>query len=93
MSRVALGHVTSFAVESSTVKGRYYAVTRDGAGQWSCTCPSFEHRAEECKHIRETKENLHKERDRLRAVLEVFELYDPADVRARFDSLDRILGA
>jgi hypothetical protein len=46
------------------VKGsgeEYYEVTYErfeGNEYWSCTCPSFKYRPEDCKHIKQLKESL-----------------------------------
>ena len=40
-------------VKSFTMPGRYYAVERDGAGKWSCSCDAFKfHPDIPCKHLR-----------------------------------------
>lgn len=44
-----------WVVESESEPGKTYTVTLDHAGLWRCTCPAFNFRAVECKHIRKVR--------------------------------------
>jgi len=46
----------SWRVESFTEPGKFYEVKRI-ENEWTCTCPSFQKRHMECKHIKRVKEN------------------------------------
>lgn len=46
--------VTAY-VESESKGGMFYKVTFSVEERWKCTCPQFENRKKECKHIEATK--------------------------------------
>ena len=41
-----------YAVESDSVKGKYYTVAKTDEGEWGCSCPRWIYHREKCKHIR-----------------------------------------
>ena len=48
---------TSWKVESFTEPGKFYTVTKNGE-EYTCTCPSFQNRHIECKHIKRLKADI-----------------------------------
>jgi uncharacterized Zn finger protein len=50
--------------------GVVYVVTRDDAGNFSCSCPDFEYRHQTCKHIRRIKMRVTGEKQRNKLLLE-----------------------
>ncbi len=46
-----------YFVKSESNPGAYYLVELKN-NQWTCSCPFFEHRQTECKHIRNCQEEL-----------------------------------
>jgi uncharacterized Zn finger protein len=50
--------------------GVVYVVTRDDAGNFSCSCPDFEYRHRVCKHIRRIKMRVTGEKQRNKLLLE-----------------------
>jgi uncharacterized Zn finger protein len=50
--------------------GVVYVVTRDDAGNFSCSCPDFEYRHRVCKHIRRIKMSVAGEKQRNKLLLE-----------------------
>ena len=47
-----------FNIKSETTKGIKYKVSESFSGKWSCSCPYWIYRHQECKHIKQIKFNL-----------------------------------
>jgi uncharacterized Zn finger protein len=56
--------VDTWTVRSMRQLGVVYVVTRDDAGNFSCSCPDFEYRHQTCKHIRRIKMRVTGEKQR-----------------------------
>jgi uncharacterized Zn finger protein len=60
----------TWTVRSKTQLGVVYVVTRDDAGNFSCSCPDFQYRRHTCKHILKVAMRIAGEKQRNKLLLE-----------------------
>jgi len=48
-------YIRQWQIESESTPGKYYTVSLDYDGNFSCSCPHWIYRHKECKHIQEAK--------------------------------------